>query len=91
VNDEISRKVSYEKLKAISRAGVDCVATVCPFCFRQFDMGQAEIRRYFKEEFNLPVVHYIELLGKAIGVKYSQGDLADHKIPVDKILGSDAV
>lgn len=87
VNDDISRRVSREKLKALSTAGVDCVATVCPFCFRQLDLGQVEIKRYFKEDYNLPVVHYMELLGKAIGVKFAESELADHKVPVEKILG----
>ncbi len=86
VNDEISRKISREKLRALAAAGVDCVATVCPFCFRQLDLGQAEIKRYFKEDFNLPIVHYMELLGKATGVKFTENDLADHKVPVGKIL-----
>jgi heterodisulfide reductase subunit B len=87
VNDEISRRIAREKLKALSTSGADCVATVCPFCFRQFDMGQIEMKRYFEEDYHLPVVHYMELLGKAIGVKLTRGDLADHKIPVERILG----
>jgi heterodisulfide reductase subunit B len=87
VNDDISRKISREKLRALTAAKVDCVATVCPFCFRQFDLGQVELRRYFKEDYRLPVVHYMELLGKAVGVKFTEKDLADHKIPVEGIVG----
>lgn len=88
VNDDISRKISREKLSALKAAGVDCVATVCPFCFRQFDTGQIELKRYFKEEYRLPIVHFMELLGKAVGVKLNEDDLADHRIPVRKIVGS---
>ncbi len=88
VNDDISRRISREKLLALKTARVDCVATVCPFCFRQFDTGQIELRRYFNEEYRLPVVHYMELLGKAIGVKFTDDELADHRIPVRKIISS---
>ena len=85
VNDEISRQLTRQKLRGMKEAGANCVATVCPFCFIQFDLGQLEIKRAFGEEYNLPVFHFIELLSLASGLEIKDWKMRDHRIPVDSI------
>jgi heterodisulfide reductase subunit B len=84
--DDIALDIAREKLVNTTRADADCISTLCPFCFMTLDMGQLMIKSKFKEEYNMPVLHYAELLALALG--FSPKDLAldSHKVKVDKIL-----
>lgn len=50
------------------------------------DMGQLMIKSKFKEEYNIPVLHYAELLALALGFNPKDLALDSHKVKVDKIL-----
>jgi len=86
INDELSRSVARQKLIDIKNADVQGIVTVCPFCFLQFDLGQLEIKRHFKEEYNLPVLHFVELLRMAMGMKLRDWEIKSHRIPITNIL-----
>ncbi|MFX1486364.1 MAG: CoB--CoM heterodisulfide reductase subunit B [Promethearchaeota archaeon] len=64
---ETSLEITKLKLFQMQRASVDCITLMCPSCFTQFDMGQIQIKRIFKESFDIPVIHYSQLLGLALG------------------------
>jgi heterodisulfide reductase subunit B len=86
VNDEVALRVAKQKLDGIRDAGADCVVTVCPFCYFELDMGQLEIKRHLKEEYNLPVVLFAELLRMAMGMKLEDWEIGAHRISIAKIL-----
>ena len=86
INDDLSRSVARQKLMDIKNADVQGIVTVCPFCFLQLDLGQLEIKRHFKEEYNLPVLHFVELLRMAMGMKLENWEIKSHRIPISKIL-----
>lgn len=86
VNDEVAMHVAKQKLDGMKAAGVDCIVTVCPFCYLELDMGQLEIKRHLKEEYNLPVLHFAELLRVAMGMKLEDWEIRAHRIPITKIL-----
>jgi len=86
VNDEFARQVARLKLTNIKNAGVQCIVTVCPFCYVELDLGQLEIKRRFKEEYNLPVLHFAELLRMAMGMKLEDWEVKSHKIPLNQVL-----
>jgi len=86
IDDELARPLVRQKLIGLKNAGVDCVVTLCPFCFLQFDLGQLEVKRHFKEEYNLPVLHFAELLRMAMGIKLEDWEIKSHRIPLDSIL-----
>jgi heterodisulfide reductase subunit B len=46
-----------------------------------FDMQQTRIERVFENNFNLPVLHYTQLLGLAMGL--TPGELALKELRVD--------
>jgi len=86
-SDELALKLAREKLANTTKAGADCIATLCPFCFVALDLGQLQIKSKFKEEFYMPVLHYSELLSLALGINPKELALEAHKVKTDKILG----
>jgi len=85
-SDELALGIAREKLVNTTKAGADCISTLCPFCFIALDLGQLQIKSQFKEEYNMPVLHYPELLSLALGINPKELGLESHKIKVDKVL-----
>ena len=85
-SDEIALDLAREKLANTSKAGADCIATLCPFCFVALDIGQIQIRSKFQETYDMPVLHYSELLAMALGIDPEELALETHKVKVDKVL-----
>lgn len=86
VNDDVALRVAKQKLDSIKAVGADCIVTVCPFCYLELDMGQLEIKRHLNEEYNLPVLHFAELLRISMGMKLEDWEINAHRIPITKIL-----
>lgn len=86
IDDELAMQVARQKLIHLKDAGVQCIVTVCPFCYVEFDLGQLEIKRNFKEKYNLPVLHFVELLRMAMGMKMEDWEIRSHRIPLNTIL-----
>jgi len=67
VNEEIPFHMAREKLNNIKAVGAQALITVCPFCHIMYDANQARMERTFNEKFGIPVLHYPQLLGLAMG------------------------
>lgn len=85
-SDELALNLAKEKLANTTKAGADCIATLCPFCFVALDIGQMQVRSKFNENYDIPVLHYSELLALALGVDPRELALQTHKIKTEKIL-----
>jgi heterodisulfide reductase subunit B len=67
VNEEIPFQMAREKLNHVKAVKAQALITVCPFCHIMFDLNQPRIERAFNEKFGIPVLHYPQLLGLAMG------------------------
>lgn len=86
LDKKISLGIVREKIEAMEDAGAQCIVVTCPACFDQFDLGQVEINRRWKEKHSLPVLHYFQLLALAQGADPGEMGLSRHKIKVDPLL-----
>jgi heterodisulfide reductase subunit B len=85
-SDDLALNLAREKLVNTTKAGADCIVTLCPFCFVALDIGQMQIKAKLQETYDMPVLHYSELLALALGIDPKELALQTHKIKTDKIL-----
>lgn len=86
VNDKISLHLAGEKLRNIKAVGAQALITVCPFCHMMFDLNQSRIERVLSETFRIPVLHYTQLLGLAMGFSPDELALKQLRVDASKIL-----
>ncbi len=86
VNSEIPLQLAREKLDHIKAVGAQALITVCPFCHMMYDLNQPRIERAFNEKFGIPVLHYPQLLGLAMGMDPEELALKDLRVDPSKIL-----
>jgi CoB--CoM heterodisulfide reductase subunit B len=86
IDDRVALQLTKEKLQHVKMAGAQALITVCPSCHLMFDMQQARIERMFNEKFELPVLHYPQLLGLAMGFTPDELALKELRVNPSKIL-----
>ena len=86
VNAEIPLQLAREKLDHIRTVGAQALITVCPFCHMMYDLNQPRIERTFNEQFGIPILHYTQLLGLAMGFKPDELALEQLRVDASKIL-----
>jgi len=87
ISSEVPLQLTMEKLNHIKEAGAQALITICPSCHLMFDVNQPRIERKFGEKFDLPVIHYPQLLALAAGINPDELAFNEHKVDVsEKIL-----
>jgi heterodisulfide reductase subunit B len=84
--DDVALAIARDKIVNTMKADADGIITLCPFCFLTLDLGQMLMKSAYKEEYNMPVLHYTELLCLGLGLDPKELALDFHKIRLDKIL-----
>lgn len=67
VNEAVPFQMAKEKLEHVKAVESQALITVCPYCHIMFDLNQPRIERVFNQKFGIPVLHYTQLLGLAMG------------------------
>jgi len=86
VNAEIPLQLAREKLSHIKAVGAQALITVCPFCHMMYDLNQPRIEKTFNEQIGIPVLHYTQLLGLAMGFSPDELGLEQLRVDASKIL-----
>jgi len=83
---DVALDMTREKLQNIKNVGADLIVTPCAFCHLQFDRGQLEIKDKTGLFFNIPVLHYVQFLGLALGLPPEKMGVYNNAIPTDMVL-----
>jgi heterodisulfide reductase subunit B len=81
VNDKIALALARYKLNNIKKVDAQAMITICPFCHIMYDTNELRIERMFNEAYGIPVLHYPQLLGLAMGIPAEE--LAFNELRVD--------
>ncbi|MHA1728475.1 MAG: CoB--CoM heterodisulfide reductase iron-sulfur subunit B family protein [Promethearchaeota archaeon] len=65
---EMSLSIMKDKLDELDNRNIDLLTLVCPTCFRQYDKNSRLLKKELGVEYNVPVVHILQLLGLALGM-----------------------
>ena len=81
IREEVTWSVGLEKVETVKKYA-DIMVTACPFCYLTYERCQLMA----EESPNVPVVHYPQLLGLALGLGYDELGLEMNKIDASGIL-----
>lgn len=86
VNDKVALMLARDKLDHVKTVGAQVLITSCPFCHIMFDTNELRIERMFAETYGIPVLHYPQLLGLAMGMTPEELAFKELRVDTSKIL-----
>ena len=86
VSDKIALQLARDKLGHVKRVDAQALITICPFCHIMFDTNEVRIERMFNEAYGIPVLHYPQLLGLAMGMTPEELAFNELRVDTSKIL-----
>ena len=90
---QISEETAFELIRRILHNAeeyeADAIVTLCPMCQLNLDAYQADVNRYFKTKFHIPVLYFTQMMGLAFGLSASElgigKELVDAKAALSKV------
>jgi len=68
VSDKVALQLARDKLNHIKMVGAQALITICAFCHIMYDTNELRIEKTFNEVYGIPILHYPQLLGLAMGM-----------------------
>jgi succinate dehydrogenase / fumarate reductase cytochrome b subunit len=66
-------------------ADADCVVTPCPLCHLNLDLQQQDAEKFVERELGIPVLHFPQLIGLALGLEPKELGMDKHVVPTREI------
>ncbi|MCW4054304.1 MAG: CoB--CoM heterodisulfide reductase iron-sulfur subunit B family protein [Candidatus Bathyarchaeota archaeon] len=86
VSDKVALQLARHKLSNVKMVEAQALITICPFCHIMFDTNELRIERMFNETYGIPVLHYPQLLGLAMGMTPEELAFNELRVDTSKIL-----
>ena len=86
VNDKVALQLARDKLTHIKMVDAQAMITICPFCHIMYDTNELRIEKMFNETYGIPVLHYTQLLGLAMGIPAEELALSELRVDASKLL-----
>ncbi|MEM2958759.1 MAG: CoB--CoM heterodisulfide reductase iron-sulfur subunit B family protein [Candidatus Jordarchaeaceae archaeon] len=78
--NELATEIAREKLSTVKKYA-DIMVTACPFCYLMYEQSQMPPNN----PIDIPIVHYSQLLGLAMGISYQDLALNENRIDASVI------
>ncbi|MEE9613612.1 MAG: CoB--CoM heterodisulfide reductase iron-sulfur subunit B family protein [Thermodesulfobacteriota bacterium] len=86
VNEEAAVEMTGRRLTGALDKGADCMVTPCPFCHINLDNYQSMAEKKLSRKIDLPVFHFSQLVGLALGMSPAELGLSRHLVSPEKIV-----
>ena len=86
VSDKIALQLARDKLNHIKMVNAQALITVCPFCHIMYDTNELRIEKTFNEVYGIPILHYPQLLGLAMGLTPEELAFGDLRVKAQNII-----
>ncbi len=85
VSDKVALQLARDKLNHIKLVEAQALITICPFCHIMYDTNELRIEKTFNEVYGIPILHYPQLLGLAIGMSPEELAFGELRVNAQKI------
>lgn len=85
VNDKVALALARDKLTHIKAVQAQALITICPFCHIMYDTNELRIEKTFNEVYGIPILHYPQLLGLAMGLTPEELAFGELRVNPEKI------
>ena len=85
VSDKVALQLARDKLNHIKQVDAQALITVCPFCHIMYDTNELRIEKTFNEVYGIPILHYPQLLGLAMGLTPEELAFGELRVNPQKI------
>jgi len=83
---EQSFQMAGKHISAAIEAGADCLVTPCPLCHLNLDSRQPEVAKVVNKSLGLPVLHFPQLVGLALGISPKTLGVDRHVVSTQPVL-----
>ncbi len=85
VSDKVALALARDKLNHIKMVDAQALITICPFCHIMYDTNELRIEKTFNEVYGIPILHYPQLLGLAMGMSPEELAFGELRVNPQKI------
>jgi heterodisulfide reductase subunit B len=86
VSDKVALQLAKDKLSHLKVVDAEAMITICPFCHIMYDTNELRIEKMFNEVYGIPILHYPQLLGLAMGMRPEDLGFNELRVDASKIL-----
>ncbi len=86
VSDKVALQLARDKLNHVKQVDAQALVTICPFCHIMYDTNELRIEKMFNETYGIPILHYPQLLGLALGIPPEELAFSELRVDSSKIL-----
>ncbi len=86
VSDKVALQLARDKLNHIKMVEAQALITICPFCHIMYDTNELRIEKTFNETYGIPILHYPQLLGLAMGMTPEELAFNELRVNAAKLL-----
>ncbi len=86
VSDKVALALAKDKLSHVKQVDAQALITICPFCHIMYDTNELRIEKLFNETYGIPILHYPQLLGLAMGMTPEELAFSDLRVSPSSML-----